>query len=217
MSKTVYVIVEGPTERKFIADILAPYLWIKEIYLTPIEVGKVGQKGGDVSFKRVTQNLKALKSANIDTYMTLFVDYYGVDKQWPGYQESLLQSTIESKAAMVNSTTKAAVNKLYPQMQFIPYVAMHEFEALLFSDTEKLAEGIHISSTQVADILAPYNSPEEINNSEATAPSKRLDSLVGGKFLKTTSGIAIARNIGVDIIRDKCKIFNQWLSTIESL
>ncbi len=44
MSKTVYVIVEGPTERKFIADILAPYLWIKEIYLTPIEVGKVSKE-----------------------------------------------------------------------------------------------------------------------------------------------------------------------------
>ena len=35
----VTVIVEGPTEQRFIKDILAPYLSAKNIFMTPIILG----------------------------------------------------------------------------------------------------------------------------------------------------------------------------------
>ena len=58
--------------------------------------------------------------------------------------------------------------------RFIPYIEMHEFEALLFSDADILAEKIGINVSQIREILEEYNSPEEINDDPAKAPAKRL-------------------------------------------
>ena len=59
---------------------------------------------------------------------------------------------------------------------------------------------------------------EVINNSPETAPSKRLDKWSkNGEFPKTTTGIAIARSIGIPQMREKCPLFNSWLERFESL
>lgn len=221
MSKRVYVIVEGPTEQKFVDEILTPYLCKKEIYLYPRKIGKVGQQGGDVRYSRVERDIKIFLKQQADTYVTLLVDYYGIDSNWPGFQDSLTLPTVEAKATCVNKATKALVVAQFgengAESRFIPFVTMHEFEALLFSDCVKLAEGVGVHENEVKAILDKFSTPEEINNSPLTAPSKRLDSLVGGKFMKTTSGIAIAKEIGVDKMREKCSVFNTWLTTIEGL
>ena len=53
----VQVIVEGQTEEKFIKQILQPYLSLKNIFITPTIASKKGQKGGDVRFQRIKNDI----------------------------------------------------------------------------------------------------------------------------------------------------------------
>jgi len=93
---------------------------------------------------------------------------------------------------------------------------VHEFEALLFSDAEKLAEHLKIKPQSIKDILIECGDPENINDSSQTAPSKRLENLYR-RYKKTTTGIAVARAIGIDKMREQCPIFNGLLNKIEFL
>ena len=66
--------------------------------------------------------------------------------------------------------------------RFVPYVMMHEFEALLFSDCEQFGRGIGRPDLAASfqGIRDQFASPEEIDDSPETAPSKRVESLVAG-------------------------------------
>jgi len=74
----VIVIVEGKTEQTFIESILAPYLGLKYIGMRATQVSKPGQKGGDVKFTRVKKDVRNHLKQRRDTYISTFVDYYGI-------------------------------------------------------------------------------------------------------------------------------------------
>jgi len=217
----VVVIVEGKTEQIFIEALLAPYLAHKNIFLTATQVSKPGQKGGDVRFDRVKKDLELHLKQRSDTYVTTLVDYYGTSG-WPGLDEVPPQATAEVIAETVNAATKAKVVKLFDAQRaedrFIPNMAIHEFEAFHFSDSAVLASALDIPEETVVAVLNECGEPEAINNNRETAPSKRLDHLSkSDKFPKTTTGIAIAKEIGIETIRKKCPVFNAWLETFEEI
>nr|MBF0223236.1 DUF4276 family protein [Desulfobulbaceae bacterium] len=216
----VVVLVEGQTEQKFIKDILAPYLYSKQIYLKPIIFSKPGQKGGDVRFDRVIGDIGLHLKQRSDTYLTLLFDYYGIKGDWPGLLESKKKANHHLKAQTFIESLRESVlakfKELRPELRFIPYIAMHEFEALLFSSTEVLAEHLHVNVNLVESILSECGEPENINDSPETAPSKRLDKL-SSKFKKMTTGISIAKEIGIDEIRKACPLFNKWVKSLEAL
>jgi hypothetical protein len=216
----IVALVEGPTEKIFISDMLVPYLAGKGVFMTPIIISKPGQKGGDVKFMRVQNDIELHLKQRQDTYITLFVDFYGIKSDWPGLEEAKRQATHGQKAATINEATRKKVEKLFrshdSDRRFIPYVAMHEFEALLFSEPQKLAEVLHVPLSKIEEILDECGEPENIDNSPRTAPSKRLENL-SDRFKKTSTGIAIAKSIGLNKIRESCPIFNGWLMAIENL
>jgi hypothetical protein len=94
---------------------------------------------------------------------------------------------------------------------------VHEFEALLFSDAGTLARHLGIDESKVVTVLSECGSPEAINNNPLTAPSKRLNAWSNGKFLKTTMGVTIANEIGIERIRNECPLFNEWLKIFEEI
>ena len=216
----VVVLVEGPTEQRFVKDLLAPYLSKQNIYMTPIILDKPGQKGGDVKFARAKNDIEKHLKQRRDTWITIFVDYYGIRGDWPGYEQSKKEFDHRKKAAIVNQATAEEVQKLFPNqnpaMRFIPYVSMHEIEALYFSDPAVLAAKLGVKQKDVDDILREFGEPEQINDNPQTAPSKRLEKL-SDRFKKTTTGIVIAEAIGLEKIRQKCSVFNRWLTKIEDL
>lgn len=216
----IVVLVEGKTEQIFIQDIVSPYLAGKGVYITPIIISKPGQKGGDVRFSRVKNDIRLHLKQRPDTYLTLFVDFYGIMKDWPGFEEAKRQTTPSGKAETINSATKSQVNDLFggndSERRFIPYVAMHEFEAMLFSEPEELAAQLGVSQSRIDKILKECGEPEQIDDSPQTAPSKRLEDL-SDRFKKASTGIAIAKATGLAKIRNQCPLFNKWLTDIESL
>jgi hypothetical protein len=95
---------------------------------------------------------------------------------------------------------------------------MHEFEGLLFSDCEALSRGVGRPELRphFEGIRNQFLTPEEINDSPETAPSKRMESLIPG-YEKPLLGILAALEIGLDRIRTECPHYNAWLSNLESL
>ena len=216
---TVKVVVEGQTEQKFIKDILAPYMGIKGIFMTASLAPKPGQKGRDIKFQRVKKDIvDYLTQSNVNVVST-FVDYYRV-KEWPGKNSILPNSAPEQIAETMNTAAKTEICQEYdclnPTQRFIPFIAVHEFETLLFSDTKALADGLGVAQTTIDADISRFSTPEHINNSPLTAPSKRLERWYP-QYGKTTTGIAIAKTIPVDTMRAKCPLFNQWLSAIEAV
>jgi hypothetical protein len=101
--------------------------------------------------------------------------------------------------------------------RFIPFVMMHEFEGLLFSDCESFSRGIGRPelAAEFQSIRDQFSSPEEIDDSPITAPSKRVEKLVEG-YEKPLLGALAILEIGLDVIRAECPHFHEWLSRVEA-
>lgn len=214
----IVVIVEGKTEEIFIKDILAPYLAKKNIFMTPIIISKPGQKGGDVRFVRAINDITLHMKQRDDTYVTLLVDYYGIKGDWPGLESAKSQTIPLKIAKIINDATQKAVDSQLhgygSSFRFVPNIAVHEFESLLFSDVKELAYQLGVKEKLVEAIIKECGEPEKINDSSRTAPSKRLEKLYN-RYKKTSTGITIAKSIGVIKMREKCPVFNNWLKNFE--
>ena len=216
----VIIVVEGQTEQTFVREVLAPEMGYKGIYLHPMLIGIPGHKGGDIRFARVKRDIELHLKQRHDTFVTLFVDYYGIRNDWPGIEAARLLKVPAQIAEVVNKATMEAVQSLFmetnPVRRFIPFIAVHEFETLLFSDAGILAAELGVKRAKVDAILKECGEPEKINNSNETAPSKRLEDL-NDRFKKTSTGIAIARAVGLSKMRAACPLFDAWMTTLESL
>ena len=223
MSKYVEVvaIVEGKTEQIFIEKLLSLELAKNMVGITAIQASKPGQKGGDIHWKRIKRDLEIHLKQRSETFVTTMIDYYGV-KQWPGTEQMPQFATPDQISSLLN---KAAYNELVAlcpdqraDQRFIPYVSIHEFEALLFSDTAILAQALGVKEEKVLAVLEECGTPEAINKNVSTAPSKRLERWArGGNFAKAVNGISIASKIGIPKMRQKCLLFNDWLERLEKL
>ena len=93
---------------------------------------------------------------------------------------------------------------------------IHEFEALLFSDSAILARRLGVDKKHVDKTLEKFSGkPEMINNSRDTAPSKRLQAWMPA-YKKTITGIPIAEEIGIDKMRLAAPLFDAWLKSLEA-
>ena len=100
----------------------------------------------------------------------------------------------------------------------IPYLSLHEFEALLYSDPSELARycGEPGAEEKLRSHIRIAGEPEKVNDGAETHPSKRISDCLQG-FTKRIDGPAVAARIGLWAIRAKCPHFNHWLSRLEDL
>lgn len=217
----VHIICEGQTEEEFVKSILVAPFAAKGIYLMPGLIGRPGHKGGNFKFDRLYPDIKRRLLADKNCYCTTFFDFYGLPESFPGKRLVDPQSSIESKAGVIETELTTQLTEKIgsdAMRRFIPYVQMYEFEALLFSSPERMALGmdrVELTS-DFEQILAEFETPEHINNSVQTAPSKRIDNLVHG-YEKPLLGTLAALEIGLERMREQCVLFDAWLSKIEAL
>ena len=209
----VLVFVEGQTEETFVRDLLVPYFSRLGIYLTPILAQtSPGHKGGIVSYGKVKHQLTRLCRQDQGAYVTTMMDYYGLPNDFPG---------LDGRVPDVHERVERLEQALQQDIDapnFIPNLMLHEFEALLFSAPEKFAEWLDDQAllAPMAAIRAAFATPEHINNSPQTAPSKRILTLVP-HYKKTVDGPLIAEDIGLDAIRAQCPHFNNWIERLLAL
>ena len=143
--------------------------------------------------------------------VTSFVDFYGF-----GGKET---DTVDQLEQRVFDQIDARIRRSWDQSRVFPYVQIHEFEGLLFTDVEAFAI-VPNATPEIIETLGSIRSgfatPEDINDSSETAPSKRIESVLR-RYDKVLHGPDIIAAIGLDAIRSQCPRFNEWLSRLESL
>ena len=215
-----YVIVEGQTEQTFVRDLLAPEMACKGVFLHPALIGKPGHKGGDIRFERAKEDIGRFLRQRSNTYISTMFDYFRLESEWPGNSSTQGCHTSVEKAEKIEDATLARMGDLFPdhyvEGRFVPYIEMHEFEALLFSDASILADKIGVAVAEIESVLDKFGEPEEIDDGPDTAPSKRLISL-HNSYRKVAMGKTISEAIGIPTMREKCPHFGNWLIRLEQL
>ena len=217
----VHVICEGQTEEMFAKEVLGRHFRPLGVRIVPTLIGTKGKKGGNVTLKRLSFDISTRLKVDPTAYCTTFFDFYGLPENFPGKAEAASKTTIREKALCITNALLSCLHyELEPDevRRFIPYVQMHEFEALLFSSPVAFAKGInrpHLAG-YFQKIRDRFDTPEDINDSTVTAPSKRVTKIIRS-YEKPLNGTLGAMAIGLDTIRRECALFNDWISTLESL
>jgi hypothetical protein len=213
----VYFICEGKSEVDFVNNIIAPYLNTHEIYdirafsLTT----SPGHKGGAINYDRFKININRLTKSQHDILFTSFIDFYRLDNNFPGFEESLNTKDKIARVLQIEYAISIEINI----DNFLPYIQLHELEGLLFSDIngfEKLPDIMPNAKEEIRMIINSHLNPELINDGETTHPSARLERLLPN-YKKPIRVITISRNTGIEKILDKCPHFKSWIEKIISL
>jgi len=102
--------------------------------------------------------------------------------------------------------------------RFVPYIQLHEFEALILADPKQLDWEYLEHDIPINNLVSMVGSqnPELINDSPETAPSKRILNEIP-EYDKVGAGVAVAEQIGLPMLRQKCRHFADWLAQLEQL
>lgn len=213
----VYLFVEGQTEEAFVGELLTPYFARLEKYLIPITVRtSPGYKGGVVSYAKIKPQLLRLCKQDAGAYVTTMFDLYALPSNFPG--KSSAGYPRMTNGHQKSTFLEAELAQDISQANFIPNLMVHEFEALLFTQPEKFGEwtdDLRVVSALSA-ITKAHATPEDINDSPHTAPSKRVLAAMPD-YQKTFHGPLIACEIGLDAMRKACPHFHAWLQKLEAL
>ena len=199
------VSVEGQTEEEFVKESLAMHLQGRGVYATPVLLGRARRRvqgGGNVTIDRLAKEMRHLRSS-FDA-VTSLVDFYGFRGKQTMSPDDLIQAI------------RRTIGRLNDPSLF-PYVQVHEFEGLLFSHVDAFETLFgDVPVAHLKSIRFAFNTPEDINDSKATAPSKRIKMHIRG-YRKRLHGPVLAERIGLDRIRGECPRFHAWLRRLESL
>jgi len=146
-------------------------------------------------------------------------DLYALPEDFPGYAEArrLTDPLLRVEAL------EQAFSEDIGHPRFIPYIQLHEFEALLFADPSCLdwyfVDDDHaLAIARLVKLAASFTSPEHIDDGASTAPSKRIiQELPAYEKAKRVAGPLVAAKIGLQVIRGKCAHFDAWLKKLEVL
>lgn len=224
----VLIHVEGPTEETFVNEILGPHLYRRGFMQVSARLmGNARQRnrrGGIRSWAGARADILKHLKEDSGSLVTTMVDYYGLpqsgDRAWPG-REAAGRLPYGQKARTVEGALSEDVCRDmgvgFNVQRFIPYVMMHEFEGMLFSDCQGF--GLGIGRPELAQeflrVREQFKSPEEINDSPITATSKRILQLVPS-YEKPLLGTLAILEIGLNAIRRECPHFNEWLAILEA-
>jgi hypothetical protein len=149
------------------------------------------------------------------------LDLYGLGGGFPGLTSPPNLSGQEKAARIEHAIADdigAEVPDLRPDVRFLPYLQVHEYEGLLFSNPAAFATSIgqgHLA-TQFQEIRDDFRTPEDINDDPNTAPSKRVLGLYPS-YRKVVRGTVAAKAIGIERMRQECPHFREWIERLEAL
>jgi hypothetical protein len=184
----LHVVVEGQTEEGFINEVLAPEFGAHGIFTDAhrITTGrKHGQpyRGGWDSYAKLLRDLILWmrQDRGTDSRFTTMVDLYGLPEDFPGYATCATiadsRKRVESLEEHFGHDIEERIGDHLVLKRFIPYVQLHEFEALLFSDPAKFLAAFpdqNVAADRLQAICAECGGAENVDDGETTAPSKRI-------------------------------------------
>jgi len=214
------MLVEGQSEEIFVKQTLAPYLAERGVYVQPPIVlwtkripSGGGYRGGVSNWNQIRRSLAPL-TFDSDAWVTTLLDFYGLPDDVPGYQVARGPGNPRDNVAALQEQLIAEIN--HPR--FIPFLALHEFEAWVFCAPEVVAAHFDCESlaANVQQAVAHAGEPELINHGETTHPKARLKAMATG-YKETSDGPMLMDKIGIPAIRAACPHFAAWLDRLEAL
>jgi Domain of unknown function (DUF4276) len=171
--KRLYLTVEGQTEQAFAVELLGPHLSAFNVFVTkPRLTGPHGRRSGRIpqggmfsTFVHALADMKRwlLEDSSSEARFSMMVDLYSLPHDVPGYVDAMALASPYEQA----ETLEAALANEIKGQRFIPYIQVHEFEALLLAAPEKCIERFEQSEKQIAMLRAEcdrFASPELIND-----------------------------------------------------
>lgn len=171
------VIVEGQAEQTFVQKVLGTHLqgFGITVIAKPVTTNrKLNKKGGIFDFNKIQKDLifsiRQFKGSQVR--FTTMLDFYALPSEFPGWNESRKKATPQGRVMVLEESFKKDIN----DWRFLPYIQLHEFESLLYCDLSQLAQRIEGSEQALIKLghEVKGQEPEEINEGEETAPSKRI-------------------------------------------
>ena len=144
---------------------------------------------------------------------TTLMDLYGLPHDFPG---------MDAAAAVNDSFTRAgvleqALREDLGDVRLLPYIQVHEFEALLFSELSPFPALFPDSPKvrqKLEDIRAAFPTPEHIDDSPHSAPSKRIQQLLPD-YRKPAFGAQLAALVGLERMLAECPRFAAWVARLQ--
>ncbi len=223
----LHVTAEGKTERIFVKQVLAPHLAQYDIVADARSVltgrdrrASREYRGGIGSYKKAREDILTwLKQDNHrDCRFTTMFDLYALPNDFPGYLEAREKDPYERVRVIERSIKQDIMNALDIQHEVIPYIQLHEFEALILADPQQLRWEYLEHDHPIGNLISMVGdeNPELIDDGPTTAPSKRIIAEIP-EYDKATAGVAVAEKIGMDTLRQKCRHFDEWITRLEQL
>jgi hypothetical protein len=165
------------------------------------------------SFGKFQSDARRLLPSAKDALVTMLLDYHRLPDDFPGMADRPHGTPL----ARVTHVEQAIARQFKSPRNFIPFLALHEFEAWLFASPNELPRAMTDAGSQpeFAEICRSVQSPEDINERPGQAPSERIEAIFPA-YRKTLHGPTTAARIGLDQIRAKCPHFNEWLAQLEA-
>jgi hypothetical protein len=226
--KYINIIVEGNSEEAFVNDVLVKHFASLNIFVSSRKI-KTGwdklnnkpAKGGLLKYIKfrndVLRWIKADRNQPQFWYSSM-IDLYAFPKDNLSPYKENIQSIYDPYQKIIKLETAIARDINHPK--FIPYVQLHEFEAFVLVNPDKLITmypngltGINLLKRAIENMR-----PEEIDESPETAPSKRIIKYFPDyEGQKAQVGPLVAEEIGLTELRLKCPHFNDWITKLENI
>ena len=213
--KRLYILCEGQTEEDFVSIVLSPYLQNVGVIAVPIicmtkRTPTKKFKGGVSNFNKIKKELMRLCGEHPNEMVTTMFDLYAFPYDALALEN--IPNDVYKKAEYIEKTIADEIGGRFGNMVFS--LVLHEFEGLLFSDVSAF-ENITDNETVAVlrSIRAAVPTPEHINESPETAPSKHIKRAIPA-YSKVGDGIDVAEQIGIDKIAAECRHFANWLAKL---
>ena len=205
-------IVEGDSEQRFINEHLVSYLALKypgvAMHAQKITTNrKKNVKGGNVNYELLKNEIRRTYAQG-GVLITTFMDFFRLPTDYPGYTQDVKQ------ISQIEDAIRVDCSSIIPPTSFLPYIQKHEFETLLFANSagfSKVVGGAEMN--EILNVLKKFSTPEDINGSPETAPSKRLLSIFNYK--KVADSALVMKDVDIDSLRNRCPRFDAWVGRLE--
>ena len=213
--KNLQIVVEGSSEEAFVNDVLVKHFAALNIF---ISARKIKTGWDSLNNKPAKGGLLKYSLFKKDTFQTSFIDLYAfpTDSESPYTRE--IQNIINPYLKI--SALESAIGLDINHLTFIPYVQLHEFEALILVEPDRLLTMYPGDKKGIQELKRNIHgiNPEEINELPQSSPSKRIIMyLPNYKVQKAQVGPLVAEDIGLNLLREKCPHFNEWITKLENI
>lgn len=214
----IIIICEGQTEQEFCNTLLQPHFNNQNITLQAPLIKKT--MGGIANWNVLKREIETYLRREKDVLVTTLIDYYGIKDShgFPLWAEKQAIADKNQRLDELETAMQADVDEnLRPH--FVPYLQLHEFEGLLFSDKQAFYTTFNedelVGETELKQTFTDFDNPEMINDGVETSPSHRLERIISG-YDKVVYGCCLAEAIGLDKMRQKSPRFHNWLKRLET-